>query len=243
MAEYKSLYKWSLNEAIRNNEKDLWRESYKENCDCARSIEKAIAKNHDGRHLNTDFMDDILEQYGFNRVNFVLANTVKQKSHDGRFSQENKDWANQFYIPHDEVRWHYTVDSHPGLVDMCVNNVRKQWQAKGLFDKNHCEQDESIDYAGKVLILKASQLKEEYQKPEFQLFCATGGFGCNPSALGRKVFGFFLFDGEETHFSRNQFFGVIRDECLPDWAKEKLLDIQSSESEGTNDQSPIMGGM
>ena len=42
MQNYKPLYLWSLEEAIRNNEKDLWRESYKENCDCARAIEKAI---------------------------------------------------------------------------------------------------------------------------------------------------------------------------------------------------------
>lgn len=42
MQNYKPLYLWSLEEAIRNNEKDLWRESYKENCDCARTIEKRL---------------------------------------------------------------------------------------------------------------------------------------------------------------------------------------------------------
>ena len=42
MQNYKPLYLWSLEEAIRNNEKDLWRESYKENCDCARAIESTF---------------------------------------------------------------------------------------------------------------------------------------------------------------------------------------------------------
>ena len=42
MQNYKPLYLWSLEDAIRNNEKELWRESYKENCDCARTIERAI---------------------------------------------------------------------------------------------------------------------------------------------------------------------------------------------------------
>ena len=42
MSEHKSLYIYSLSEAVRSNEKDLWRESYKENCDCARAIEKTI---------------------------------------------------------------------------------------------------------------------------------------------------------------------------------------------------------
>ena len=50
-------------------------------------------------------------------MNWVLANTVQQKKEDGRFSQENKAWARQIYIPHDEVRWHFCVESHPGLTD------------------------------------------------------------------------------------------------------------------------------
>lgn len=36
------LYEWSLEDAVRNNERDLWRESYKENCVCARALETAI---------------------------------------------------------------------------------------------------------------------------------------------------------------------------------------------------------
>ena len=118
MQNYKPLYLWSLEEAIRNNEKDLWRESYKENCDCARTIEKAItdAYNYEKSCL-TACAKPVIEQYGFERVNWVLANTVQQKNEDGRFSQENKAWARQIYIPHDEVRWHFCVESHPGLTD------------------------------------------------------------------------------------------------------------------------------
>ena len=60
MQNYKPLYLWSLEEAIRNNEKDLWRESYKENCDCARTIEKAITdaynyENHAYRLCKTGY--------------------------------------------------------------------------------------------------------------------------------------------------------------------------------------------
>lgn len=80
MQNYKPLYLWSLEEAIRNNEKDLWRESYKENCDCARTIEKAItdAYNYEKSCL-TACAKPVIEQYGFDRVNWVLANTVQQK--------------------------------------------------------------------------------------------------------------------------------------------------------------------
>ena len=43
------LYRHSLKEAVRHEEKDLWRESYKINCDCAMAIERIIAENYDGR--------------------------------------------------------------------------------------------------------------------------------------------------------------------------------------------------
>ena len=44
-----------------------------------------------------------------------------------------------------------------------------------------------------------------------------------PSASGRKVFGKFLKDGENTNFNRSDFLGVINDECIPEWAAEKLI--------------------
>lgn len=231
MAKYPDLYEWSLSEAEKLGHVHFWRDSYKENCDCARSIEKGIRNNYDGMHLNSEFMSNILEQYGFNRVNFVLANTIKYKSDDGRFSQENREWADRFYVPQDEVQWHFAVDSHPGLVDLCVNQVRKQWQDKGFFDKSHCVSGENIDYEDKLLVLKPTALTDEYQKPEFQLFYATSGFGCQPEKTGRKVSGFYLIDDTTSSISRERFYGVIRDECIPDWAKEKLEQINSDESE------------
>ena len=95
MQNYKPLYLWSLEDAIRNNEKELWRESYKENCDCARTIERAITDAYNyGKSCLDACAKPVIEQYGFDRVNWVLANTVQQKNEDGRFSQENKAWAN-----------------------------------------------------------------------------------------------------------------------------------------------------
>ena len=238
MSKYPILYEWSLSEAQKLGQVEDWRTSYKENCDCARSIEKGIRDNYDGASLDTGFMSDILKEYGFNRVNFVLANTVKRGSEDGRYSQENKDWARQFYVPNDDVRWHFEVGSHPGLVDLCVNQVRKQWQDKGFFEKSHCIAGENIDYEDKLLVLKPTALTDEYQKPEFQLFYATSGFGCQPEKTGRKVSGFYLMDDTTSSISRERFYGVIRDECIPEWAKEKLAEINSDESENI-----AIGGM
>lgn len=242
MQNYKPLYLWSLEDAIRSNEKELWRESYKENCDCARKIERAITDAYNyGKSCLDACAKPVIEQYGFDRVNWVLANTVQQKNEDGRFSQENKAWARQIYIPHDEVRWHFCVESHPGLTDIFINESRKLCESLGLFNAEQCEseKDGQLEYEGKVLVLKGSSLREQYKKPEYQLFLAESGFGCHPNARGRKVFGKFLIDGEETHFQRSDFIGILKDEYLPDWAKDNLAEIQSS---CENDEI-VMGGI
>lgn len=232
MSEHKPLYMWSLDYAVRSNERDLWRESYRENCDCARAIEQAINENYRDNCLN-DCIQPIIERYGFDRVNWVLANTIQKKQDDGRFSQENKAWAKNFYLPQDDVRWHFCVEAHPGLTNIFTNQARRAWQALGLFDASHCEseKDGQLDYEGKVLVLKGDVLKDRYKTPEDQLFLADGGFGCRPSSRGRKVFGKFLKDGEDTHFYREDFAGILKDEYLPDWAKDKLNELQPEESE------------
>ena len=90
-----------------------------------------------------DCASGILDRYGFTRVNWVVANTIQQKSYDGRFSEDNKRWAKRFYIPNDDVRWHFTVESHPGLTNLFVKQARDAWQSLGLFDASHCLPDDN----------------------------------------------------------------------------------------------------
>lgn len=224
MAEHSSVYRWSLKDAVHNNELDLWRESHKSNCACARAIEKAITDNYHDNSLNTDAARDIISEYGYNRVQWVLANTVQNHSKDGRFSPANKEWADKYYIPNDDDRWHFSVGSHPGLVNLFINRVQKEWESLRLYDKSYCS-DES-HYEDKVLIMKPSTLKDEFKTPDFQLFYATNGFGCDPNKAGTMIAGYFLKDDEYAHFRRSDFLGVMKDECIPEWAQEKLTQYQ-----------------
>lgn len=61
MAEHLSVYRWSLEDAKKHNEIDLWRESHKSNCDCARAIEKAINENY--HDILNEISPDIAVQY------------------------------------------------------------------------------------------------------------------------------------------------------------------------------------
>ena len=75
-------------------------------------------------------------------------------------------------------------------------------------------------YDGQILVLPVSSFSTEYQHPQYQLFRANGGFGCDPEKLGTAVFGKFLFDGEECRYRRNDFIGILKPEIEAELSKE-----------------------
>ena len=241
MPDYTPLYKHSLEDARHCNEIDEWRESHKVNLDCVRAIEKAIDRDYADNHLSDRCAKSVIDEFGFDRVNYILSvNTRLIHESDPRISSSNREWGDRSYIPKSNLRDEYRINKHPLLVDGFISQAREEWNKLGLFDSESCiESDEPIDYAGKLLILSPNVLKDQYKTPEDQLFYATGGFGCDPTKMGRKVFGFFLKDGEETHFARGDFLGVIKDECIPDWAYDKLNEYE--EYSDTEDEG--MGGI
>lgn len=217
----KSLYLYSRSEAKRNGELELWRESHIANTACARGIEKAIAEKFDGMYLQADTAKELIDEFGFGRVNWVLANTVQLNMHDGRFRPENKEWAKNFNIFHqkdNEPSFAFSVRSHPEIVNGLINQARQEWDALHLFQSSHCDRKDGVDLLNKLLVLNPDILKDEYKKPEHQLFYTTGGNGCHARGIGRKIYGFFLKDGKETYYQRSDFIGILKDEFLPEWA-------------------------
>lgn len=221
------MYEYSWEEAKRYHDEQRWKLSFEENCRCATFIEEIIDANFDGMHLNGKCVKPIIEEFGFDRMMWVLAATLKEKSHDGRFSDSNKKWAETFYIPKEKARTEYSVKSHPAVMDGFINLAHKEWAELKLFDNQHClsESAEQLDYTNKVVVINPYRMKDEYKTPDDQLFYATGGFGCSPNSRGRKVFGTYLKDGESCTQVREDILGILKDEYLPDWAKEKLQEL------------------
>ena len=220
----KYVYPYSAAEAHSRNELLLWRESYQLNVACKAAIEDTIRHNFDGMHLNEDCARLVIDEYGFKRVNLVLATTLTEKEWDGRFSSGNKAWSKTVpLLPDQERRSSYEVDSHPAVLDGFVGMVRGAYNDLHLFSAAHCQpNDAEQDYESKVIVLSTDTLKEEYWAPENQLWLCTGGFGSHPGARGRAVYAACLGDGAETRWNRSDFLGVLKEECLPAWAKEKL---------------------
>ena len=236
MSKVEPTYRWSRAEAEASGETELWLESYRINCDCARFIEKQISESYADNRLNEQGVKVAIEKYGFDRVNRVLANTVTENKTDGRYSADNKKWAAGFNIPREENRYNYnySVNSHPGLVDVFINQARKEWAKLNLYDFKSCYEDKT-DYTGKVLAVRPDILKDEYKTPADQLFYATGGFGCKSDSLGRKIYGVLLKDGEKCVFLRGEVIGAVKLELIPDWANEKVAELTSGQARKMED--------
>lgn len=121
--------------AKENDEVDLYRTSYRLNSECKQAIHEAIADNYDGMYLGDDAVDQVVRQYGMERVGYILANTLHHKSYDDRFSHNNKEWAEQVSTPEHNAdrmtfRTDWVVDSHPAILDGFVTMFRKELDAQ-----------------------------------------------------------------------------------------------------------------
>ena len=104
--------------------------------ECKDAIEKAIAENFDGYTLPRDTAKGVIEKYGKERVEFVLANIVMNSPNDGRYSVSNREWA-QSIVPYSS--WdnrEFVVSSHPAVVDGFINQVRRYMERDRVPERN-----------------------------------------------------------------------------------------------------------
>ena len=243
MADFSYLYPYSRMDAKSMHEERKWWDSFYQNVECARDIEKAINLffDEDMEQLKPGCAEAVLEKWGFKRTRFVLANTLAQEApqYARQFGQENQDWCKSVYVPPDgKSNRYFAVDRGIGLTDAFLTQTREVYQALELFGPEHCDSG-ALDYEGKVLVLSPDTLRESCWDARNQLWYGEGGFGCSPTASGRAVYATCLGDGEQARWNRADFIGVLKEEFLPDWAREKLAEIQSLQ----HTDGPQMGGM
>ena len=132
---YPPVYKGTLEQAMGERDVDAYLDSRKLNLDCKKAIEEAIRENFDGLHLKQNAAKEVVERFGEERMTFVMANTIRELSYDGRFSRQNKDWAEHIEVPENISRGRnlnldYVIESHPavldGFIDMARAEIRMQ---------------------------------------------------------------------------------------------------------------------
>ena len=88
------VYPHSAAYASEHGEMAQYNLSYQANSACKEAIEQTISAHYAENRLDTEAaVKDVLEKFGTERVQFILANTIQRKNYDGRISQDNKAWA------------------------------------------------------------------------------------------------------------------------------------------------------
>ena len=125
------VYPHSAAYASEHGEMAQYNLSYQANSACKEAIEQTISAHYAENRLDTEAaVKDVLEKFGTERVQFILANTIQRKNYDGRISQDNKAWAKTIPMLEDSGASHHcaylVVDQvNPGLTDLFTRQFRK----------------------------------------------------------------------------------------------------------------------
>lgn len=126
------VYPYPADHAREQGELDAYRASFRANVSCKEAIEAAIRDNYHDNRLDTAAVGQVAEQFGQERMLYVLAATVRHFDYDGRISRDNKRWANTIpaYQNGDGMDGdrsvQFVVSSHPGLTDLFLTQARRE---------------------------------------------------------------------------------------------------------------------
>ena len=126
------VYPYPADHARENGELDAYRASFRANVSCKEAIEAAIRDNYHDNRLDTAAVGQVAEQFGQERMLYVLAATVRHFDYDGRISRDNKRWANTIPVYENKDGMdsdrsvQFVVCSHPGLTDLFLTGARRE---------------------------------------------------------------------------------------------------------------------
>lgn len=126
------VYPYPADHAREQGELDVYRASFRANVSCKDAIEAAIRDNYHDNRLDTAAVGQVAEQFGQERMLYVLAATVRHFDYDGRISRDNKRWANTIPVYENKDGMdsdrsvQFVVSSHPGLTDLFLTQARHE---------------------------------------------------------------------------------------------------------------------
>ena len=127
------IYPHSAIYAREHDELPAYRASYQANVDCSKAIDAAIREHYRDNRLNPAAVSQVVERFGMERTLLVLAATARYKEWDKRISDDHKAWAQTIPVPddkdtmgNDRTRAYMVGYAHPGLVNLFMNEARRQ---------------------------------------------------------------------------------------------------------------------
>ena len=131
------IYKSSLKYAKENGELEQYRESMNLCDECGTFISRSIAENFNNNYLDVKKVTaEAAGKYGFERAMLMLALRIDSLQYDGRFTADNKEWAQKLladYPNAEEIR--KTADrtlgtAHPVLLNAVTEELRSAFRER-----------------------------------------------------------------------------------------------------------------
>lgn len=125
----KLVYPYSFEAAMERSEVSIYHGSRERNSDCAKAIDHQInASCYKRDHYNLELAAmSVIQEHGFSRVNAVLAHNLQKHQSDGRYSYDNKGWANEFSLPDGAFDYAY-LKAHPILLEDFTKYARSLYK-------------------------------------------------------------------------------------------------------------------
>ena len=92
-----------------------------------------------------------------------------------------------------------------------------------LTEKDCHRIDSGDNLNGKVIVIKPTSLRREYQMCTNQIMLCTGGFGASPNSRGNACYCVDLYTGEKCRQERPDVMGTLERSQLPQWAELTLI--------------------
>lgn len=210
----------SRNQAAELDMEETYWESCRQNEECARAIEKAINENYDGQRLNAGCAKEVLDRFGYERVDYVLAHNIRRMMHDGRISRRSIEWAEGIAPMSTDFKEDWLIQSHPVLLVLFSKQTESE-QKTGFFTEGQWKELGSEDFEGRLLILDITRVQERYPTADCQMFYCT-------EDTRTEVIGFFLRDNNMECFQHSDFLGELKPEFIPAWVHDALEDMDCS---------------
>ena len=80
------------------------------------------------------------------------------------------------------------------------------------------------------MAVRPEALRPEYRSAEHQLVYVRSGNGTRSASFGTACYCTNLYDGENVRWERYDFQGEVKPENLPQWAREKVKEVQKKET-------------
>lgn len=142
---------------------------------------------------------------------------------------------NELFARYEEV---LVSDSYPEILRIFAERLAQQAERtrialntphiQGINDRFLTENDchmvnGSMELSGKIVVVRASALRPEYQSATHQLCICEGGFGAAANSRGTSCFCHNLYSGHKERFSHRGILGTLEEKELPEWARLGLV--------------------